>query len=186
MFQKTADREERTMANYLEGWKNLHEVQIPPVEHPGFKEDIIIRKRVEPIEPAAPVMQEVYTGEDPTSVRREVDVYTGEDPTVLLDQPQTCHAYIRRMGESTDCEILKSPFVIGKSADCDYVIRDNTTVSRHHAQILTTEEGYMLQDLGSLNYTYIEQNKITGPEKLTDGMIFQLSDVEFQFIVEMK
>lgn len=159
------------MVDYLEGWKDLYEVQIPLVEHPGFKEDILIRKKIDPIEPEEPAIQEVYTG---------------EDPTVLLDQPQTYHVYIRRLSETSNYEITKSPFVIGKSADCDYVIRGNTTVSRHHAQILTTEEGYMIKDLGSLNHTYIDQNQITGPERLADGMVFQISDVEFQFVVEMK
>lgn len=159
------------MVDYLEGWKDLYEVQIPLVEHPGFKEDILIRKKIDPIEPEELAIQEVYTG---------------EDPTVPLDQPQTCHVYIRRLSETSNHEITKSPFVIGKSADCDYVIRGNTTVSRHHAQILTTEEGYMIKDLGSLNHTYIDQNQITGPERLADGMVFQISDVEFQFVVEMK
>lgn len=159
------------MVDYLEGWKDLYEVQIPLVEHPGFKENILIRKKIDPIEPEEPAIQEVYTG---------------EDPTVPLDQPQTYHVYIRRLSETSNYEITKSPFVIGKSADCDYVIRGNTTVSRHHAQILTTEEGYMIKDLGSLNHTYIDQNQITGPERLTDGMVFQISDVEFQFVVEMK
>ena len=159
------------MVDYLEGWKDLYEVQIPLVEHPGFKENILIRKKIDPIEPEEPAIQEVYTG---------------EDPTVPLDQPQTYHVYIRRLSETSNYEITKSPFVIGKSADCDYVIRGNTTVSRHHAQILTTEEGYMIKDLGSLNHTYIDQNQITGPERLADGMVFQISDVEFQFVVEMK
>ena len=159
------------MVDYLEGWKDLYEVQLPLVEHPGFKEDILIRKKIDPIEPEEPAIQEVYTG---------------EDPTVPLDQPQTYHVYIRRLSETSNYEITKSPFVIGKSADCDYVIRGNTTVSRHHAQILTTEEGYMIKDLGSLNHTYIDQNQITGPERLADGMVFQISDVEFQFVVEMK
>lgn len=174
------------MVDYLEGWKDLYEVQIPLVEHPGFKENILIRKKIDPIEPEEPAIQEVYTGEEPTSVRQDAGEYIGEDPTVLLDQPRTCHVYIRRLSETSNYEITKSPFVIGKSADCDYVIRDNTTVSRHHAQILTTEEGYMIKDLGSLNHTYIDQNQITGPERLTDGMVFQISDVEFQFVVEMK
>ena len=61
------------MVDYLEGWKDLYEVQIPLVEHPGFKEDILIRKKIDPIEPEELAIQEVYTG---------------EDPTVPLDQPQ--------------------------------------------------------------------------------------------------
>ena len=45
---------------------------------------------------------------------------------------------------------------------------------------------HRLRSYGSLNHTYIDQNQITGPERLADGMVFQISDVEFQFVVEMK
>ena len=33
--------------NYWDGWKELNEVEIPPVDKKGFKEDVIIREKVE-------------------------------------------------------------------------------------------------------------------------------------------
>lgn len=33
--------------NYWDGWKELNEVEIPPVEKNGFKEDVIIREKVD-------------------------------------------------------------------------------------------------------------------------------------------
>jgi len=35
--------------NYWDGWKEEKEVEIPPVQKKGFKEDVIIRKKVNPV-----------------------------------------------------------------------------------------------------------------------------------------
>lgn len=35
--------------NYWDGWKELNEVKIPPVEKNGFKQDVIIRQKVEAV-----------------------------------------------------------------------------------------------------------------------------------------
>ena len=32
------------MKDYLQGWKNVKDVYIPPVKQKGFKENVIIRK----------------------------------------------------------------------------------------------------------------------------------------------
>ena len=37
------------MKDIFKGWKELDEVDIPPIKKYGFKEDIIIRKPVEPM-----------------------------------------------------------------------------------------------------------------------------------------
>lgn len=111
--------------------------------------------------------------------------YTGEDATVMLERPLKWRAYVRRANTAEEMEITKSPFVIGKSVECDFVIRDNMTISRRHAQIVTTSEGYMLEDLGSSNHTFIENIQINGPEKLKDRTAFQLSEEEFQFFLEI-
>lgn len=165
------------MEDYLKGWKELSEVKIPPVEKKGFAQNVIIRERIAPKEVVKEVVKEPVV---------ESQAYTGDDPTTILERPIMWHAYIRRMNTSEEVEITKSPFLMGKSAECDYVVKDNSTVSRCHAQIITTAEGYMLEDLNSSNHTFIERIQINDSEKLTDGTSFQLSDEEFQFMVEMK
>lgn len=99
-------------------------------------------------------------------------------------QPPRHRAYIRRVGTGETVEIDEDPFVMGKSPKCNFVIGNNITVSRRHAQIMETSEGYMLKDLGSLNHTFLGDIRVEGEEKLADWAQFRLSDENFEFWVE--
>ncbi len=52
---------------------------------------------------------------------------------------------------------------IGRSSENDIVI-DNLSVSRKHAVILSKKDGYILNDLGSKNGTYVNGEKVDGTE----------------------
>ena len=49
---------------------------------------------------------------------------------------------------------------IGRSLDCDLPL-DNQTISRRHASLTSTSEGFILNDLGSANGTWVNGNRIT-------------------------
>ena len=159
--------------NCLDGWKEAGEVFIPPLKNKGFEEDIILRKRIEPVQAVA----------RPVTEEKAQPAYSGSEPTVFV--AQTSRAYLKRMKDGETMELIGRETVIGKEADSDYVIRDNPTVSRHHARIMASADGYFLEDLGSSNHTYVDGGEIGQPMKLMDGMLFMLSDEEFQFNLEM-
>lgn len=48
---------------------------------------------------------------------------------------------------------------IGRHPDAD-ILLDDITVSRSHAQIRRTPEGYVVTDSGSLNGTYLNRNRV--------------------------
>lgn len=56
--------------------------------------------------------------------------------------------------------INKNGATIGRAADNDIVIPDST-VSSHHARISCSSGSFTIEDMGSLNGTYINGNKIT-------------------------
>ncbi len=58
--------------------------------------------------------------------------------------------------------------VIGRGEDCHIVIEDRQA-SRHHARITQTEDGYVLEDLGSKNGTFLNGQPLTTPTVLKDG-----------------
>jgi DNA-binding SARP family transcriptional activator len=65
--------------------------------------------------------------------------------------------------------LLQEPIVlIGRSPDCQIVV-DDRQASRHHARISCTEQGYLLEDLGSKNGTYLNGQRLTTPALLVDG-----------------
>jgi pSer/pThr/pTyr-binding forkhead associated (FHA) protein len=48
---------------------------------------------------------------------------------------------------------------IGRSPDCD-VFLDDVTVSRNHALLVHRQDGYYIDDLGSLNGTFVNRRRI--------------------------
>jgi phosphoserine phosphatase RsbU/P len=57
---------------------------------------------------------------------------------------------------------------LGRSSTNDLVI-DDASLSRHHARLSWTEEGILLEDLGSRNGTLVNGERIQGPHLLCSG-----------------
>jgi hypothetical protein len=55
--------------------------------------------------------------------------------------------------------LLVDKITIGRDPMSDIVLND-PEVSRHHAQLIRTEAGYQIQDLGSTNGTYIDKMRL--------------------------
>lgn len=58
--------------------------------------------------------------------------------------------------------------VIGRDEGADVLI-DNPSVSRRHAQIRREGAGWVVEDLGSSNGTFLHNQKIQGPQTITAG-----------------
>ena len=68
----------------------------------------------------------------------------------------------------------KDEFLIGRGEECDLVIAERQ-VSRHHARIIRTPSGYVLEDLGSKNGTHLNGAPIEKPIQLQDGDDIQIA-----------
>lgn len=72
----------------------------------------------------------------------------------------------------------RTEFHIGREPDNDLVLADDT-VSRHHARLVDTGHGWLLEDLGSANGTRVGRERIT--RKLLDpGEVFHIGVAAFQ------
>ena len=66
--------------------------------------------------------------------------------------------------------LLASPRLrIGRDADNDVVIDDDTTVSRRHAEILRRGASWIVRDIASSNGTYVAGARVEGECPLRDG-----------------
>lgn len=69
---------------------------------------------------------------------------------------------------------------IGRSTDCEVAL-DVAAVSRRHAELIRGEKGYVVEDLGSRNGTFVNARKIIGPTLLSSGDRIVICDQEFLF-----
>ncbi len=84
-------------------------------------------------------------------------------------------------GQGTTHAVHGTTVSIGRQADNQIVINDHR-VSRHHAQLSWRGSGYVLEDLGSANGTWVNGAKVTNPVTLTVGDTVGVSqDVKLLF-----
>ncbi|MBN1102607.1 MAG: FHA domain-containing protein, partial [Deltaproteobacteria bacterium] len=62
-------------------------------------------------------------------------------------------------GRVRDYSLFKNEITIGRNKDNDIVLSDHT-VSRYHARIMKTKEGFLLTDLGSFNGIKVNEKSI--------------------------
>jgi pSer/pThr/pTyr-binding forkhead associated (FHA) protein len=70
--------------------------------------------------------------------------------------------------------------LIGRLADCRIIINDGNT-SRHHAEIHRSGSGFVINDLGSTNGTFLNGERLTGDRRVTDGDIITVGSVSLRF-----
>jgi pSer/pThr/pTyr-binding forkhead associated (FHA) protein len=70
---------------------------------------------------------------------------------------------------------------IGRSPDCE-IFLDDVTVSRRHAIVRRGSGGIEIEDLGSLNGTYLNRKRIESPERLSDGHELQIGKYRLTFL----
>ena len=69
---------------------------------------------------------------------------------------------------------------IGRSPDAE-VFLDDVTVSRNHALLVRRRDGLYIDDLGSLNGTYVNRRRIE-THKLTDGDELQIGKYKLTYL----
>lgn len=81
--------------------------------------------------------------------------------------------------------ITHSPFEIGRSGDCDYVLYDMPSASRHHCRVVYREatNNYYIEDLNSTGGTFVNSSRIAprSPVLLKSGSLISLDKYQFIF-----
>ena len=66
-----------------------------------------------------------------------------------------------------------SELAIGRAQDNDIVLNDNY-VSHHHAAIMRRKNLYVIEDLGSVNHTYVNDRELAGRSYLKPGDVIRI------------
>jgi len=83
-----------------------------------------------------------------------------------------------RKGERVDVDVAVT---IGRGQDCDLQMND-TYLSSRHARVANDSGDLTIEDLGSTNGTYVNQENLVGRVRLERGDIVQVGGVLFEVV----
>ncbi len=122
--------------------------------------------------------------DEPTTMTYRVDE-TGEMVPVDIDDvveeagaAMVIRAGAGRAGESFALEDDRTS--IGRSPDAG-IFLDDVTVSRNHALVVSRKDGRYIDDLGSLNGTYVNRHRIES-QALSDGDEIQVGKYRLSYL----
>ena len=178
-------------------WVYIDQIEIPEIKRPGFESHVLERK----IWDTAPEVSEVPSEAIPETQIEATEIISEEIeateiiPTEISPDPGTApkpaqqpkpmphrkQIILTRMstGKQMLIDVGENPFTIGKSRKADLTIDGNPSISRIHAVIYRAGENYYLEDQGSLNHTYVDEEVITGPYRLRNGLVVRFADEDF-------
>ena len=126
---------------------------------------------------------EVAEGE-PTTMTYKVDE-TGEYTPVDIDEEvdKSGAALVIRSGGGRAGEsftVDEERVSIGRTPDAP-IFLDDVTVSRNHALVVRRQDGHYIDDLGSLNGTYVNRHRIES-HRLADGDEIQIGKYKLSYL----
>ena len=105
------------------------------------------------------------------------------DATRCAREPARAPVLLIRAGGGSEGEAIAldvDVLTIGRSPHSDLFL-DDVTVSRHHARVLRDEAGFLVEDLNSLNGTYVNRKRIER-QRLFDGDELQIGKFKLAFL----
>ena len=90
--------------------------------------------------------------------------------------------------QAGNCVFLKEiveEIVIGRSnasMNPNYIVIDyDSSVSKKHCRIIRQGDAYYIEDLGSLNHTYVQQKEVNGRVKIENKQVIGIGQLQFVF-----
>ena len=126
-------------------------------------------------------------GEDRTIRLAPVESETGapeDEVSVPLDElPEGSGMLLVKRGPGAGSRfVLEKPVVSAGRHPESTIFLDDVTVSRRHAEIVRTPEGYVVRDVGSLNGTYLNRERIEDEVTLSNGDELQIGRFKLVFL----
>ena len=123
-------------------------------------------------------------GDEPSTMTYKVDE-TGEYTPIDIDEEveKVGAALVIRSGGGRAGEsfaVDEERISIGRTPDAG-VFLDDVTVSRNHALLVHRQDGYYIDDLGSLNGTYVNRRRIES-HRLEDGDEIQIGKYKLSYL----
>lgn len=109
------------------------------------------------------------------------DAAPADQRTVILNEPvaQQPQAVLYNLKTQRVYQLRDDRTVVGRDTNCDVIIGD-LSVSRHHAEVLHNDSGWLIRDTGSTN-GMIVNGIATTQSRIYDGDIIDLGTTQLEF-----
>jgi hypothetical protein len=116
---------------------------------------------------------QTYTPEEVADENGTLDEIAGDGPALVVRSGGgRAGEHFIPQGERT---------TVGRSPDND-IFLDDVTVSRKHAVLAQNGNEFLIEDLGSLNGTFVNRRRIESPTRLESGDEVQIGKYRLSFI----
>ena len=76
---------------------------------------------------------------------------------------------------------IRHRVVLGRAAECD-IVADDPSVSTVHAAVFSNHGGWLVEDLGSTNGTYVSGKPVVGPTAIGSGEMMQIGRIRIRLL----
>ncbi len=106
----------------------------------------------------------------------------GSDSSAVKASDSGAYLVLQSAGRWSDVFRLSPPAqaIIGRASSNQIVIRSDQA-SRRHAKIAWHQTGWSIEDLGSRNGTFLNGQRLTAPQGLSDGDMIEIAGFGIQF-----
>jgi pSer/pThr/pTyr-binding forkhead associated (FHA) protein len=124
----------------------------------------------------------IFTGGFAAQIAALDSDVTAEEQDAIGALPSGSALLVVRRGPNVGARFLLDADLttVGRHPDAD-IFLDDVTVSRRHAEFLRGSTEFEVKDLGSLNGTYLDGNRIQGTAPLHDGAEVQVGKFRLTF-----
>jgi two-component system, cell cycle response regulator len=117
--------------------------------------------------------------EETLTETKVIDVSKRDDLSHLGDRFILLEIYGQNLGKRRD--IIDDTIIIGRDENC-HISVDDPSVSRKHLKIFKESRIFYIEDLGSTNKTYVNDEMVIGTKRLENGDRVKLGNTIFKFI----
>jgi pSer/pThr/pTyr-binding forkhead associated (FHA) protein len=84
------------------------------------------------------------------------------------------------IGSTAEIALMAGENVLGREGS-DVILLKSSTVSRRHVRIVIGTDAAVVEDLGSKNGTFVNDERLTGPTRIADGDQVRIGSLVFTF-----
>lgn len=78
--------------------------------------------------------------------------------------------------------IVGKEVTLGRASGCDIVLSEDTYVSQLHARVYVSSGETLVEDLGSTNGTYLNNERLSAARRLQRGDVLQVGQTSFEVV----